>query len=112
MFNKILTAIQTIKDDMGTYFREINIEFTEARIDKKILDDLVNSLNCQSRLYEQALLEKYEDDNNKYEAVILVPYRGKPLVYKDGKKISTDTMSGFDIGWSFDSKTEVTIRND
>lgn len=76
------------------------------------MDDLVNSLNCQSRLYEQALLEKYEDDNNKYEAVILVPYRGKPLVYKDGKKISTDTMSGFDIGWSFDSKTEVTIRND
>lgn len=35
MFNKILTAIQTIKDDMGTYFREINIEFTEARIDKR-----------------------------------------------------------------------------
>lgn len=112
MFKEILTAIQAIKDDMRTYFREFNREFNEVRINKKTLDYLADSLDCQARLYEQTLSEKYEDDNNKYEAVILVPYRGKPLVYKDGKKVSTDTMSGFDIGWSFDSKTEVTIRNE
>lgn len=112
MFKKILTAIQEVRSDMRIYNREFNKEFVEARIDKKTLDDLVGSLNYQSRLYEQTLSEKYEDDNNKYEAVILVPYRGKPLVYKDGKKVSTDTMSSFDVGWSFDSKTEVTIRND
>lgn len=112
MFKEILTGIQAIKDDMGTYFREFNREFNEAMINKKTLDHLADSLNCQARLYEQTLSEKYEDDNNKYEAVILVPYRGKPLVYKDGKKVSTDTMSSFDIGWSFDSKTEVTIRNE
>lgn len=53
----------------------------------------------------------YENDNT-LETVVFVPYRGKPLVYKDGKKVSTDTMTSFDVDWSFDNKTEVTIRND
>ena len=112
MFKKILEAIKEVKSDMGVYYREISKGFIDARIEKKTLDSLTDSLQYYANLYNQTISANYEDRDNAFEAVVFVPYRGKPLVFKDGKKVSTDTMSGFDVDWSWDRKTEVTIRND
>lgn len=112
MFKKILETIKEVKSDMGAYYREISKSFIDARIEKKTLDSLADTLQYYAKLYNQTISANYEDKDNAFEAVVFVPYRGKPLVFKDGKKVSTDTMSGFDVDWSCDRKTEVTIRND
>lgn len=112
MFKKILEAIKDVKSDMGVYYREISKGFIDTRIEKKTLDSLADSLQYYANLYNQTLSTTFEEKDNAFEAVVFVPYRGRPVVYKDGKKISTDTMSGFDVDWSWDRKTEVTIRND
>ena len=112
MFKKILEIIEEVKSDMSVYYREISKSFIDARIEKKTLDSLADSLQYYANLYNQTISANYEDKDNAFETVVFVPYRGKPLVFKDGKKVSTDTMSGFDVDWSWDRKTEITIRND
>ena len=112
MFKKILEAIKDVKSDMSVYYREISKGFVDARIERRTVEELSETLKYYANLYNQIMSEKYENDDNAFEAVVFVPYRGNPLVFKDGKKISTDTMSGFDVDWSWDRKTEVTIRND
>lgn len=50
--------------------------------------------------------------NNQIEVAVFVPYRGTHYVFKDGKKVSTDHMTSFDIDWAYDRKTEVTVRSE
>lgn len=51
-------------------------------------------------------------DNKEFECIAFVPYRGKPIVIKNGKIISNENMTSFDISWGYDRKTEVTVNNE
>ena len=102
MFKKILEAIKELKSDINVYYREISKGFVNAQMEKETLDSLVDSLQYYVKLYNQTISVNFEDKDNAYEAVVFIPYRGNPLVFKDGKKISTDTMNGFDVDWSWD----------
>lgn len=59
----------------------------------------------------QTLMGNWEN-NKEFECIAFVPYRGKPVVIKNGKVISTENMTSFDIDWNYDSKIEVTIREE
>lgn len=111
-YKKILEKLDKIESNMQPYAQALHSDiFCNSKEKDETIEKLTKSLEYQTEMTAHLLNHMYENDNT-LEAVVFVPYRGKPLVYKDGKKVSTDTMSSFDIGWSFDSKTEVTIRND
>ena len=112
MFKKILEAIKDVKSDMGVYYREISKGFIDTRIEKKTLDSLADSLQYYANLYNQTISANYEDKDNAFEAVVFVPYRGKPVVIKNGEILTTKRTTSFDIDWAYDRSTEVTIRND
>lgn len=46
------------------------------------------------------------------ECMVFVPYRGKPVVIKNGEVVSTDNMTSFDVDWSYDRRTDVTVRGE
>ena len=54
------------------------------------------------------IMKQLKEENVKVDAIICDP----PYVFKDGKKVSTDHMTSFDIDWSYDRKTEVTVRSE
>ena len=94
----------------------------------KDLDEMLNEyrnllidVTKESKKYRE-IIEKQDEtirtlmgnwkDNREFECVAFVPYRGKPVVIKDGKVVSNENMTSFDVGWAWDSKTEVTVNNE
>lgn len=83
--------------------------------------DLVNSVLKETEKYRtiidqqnkmiQTLMGKWAD-SKEFECIAFVPYRGAPIVIKEGKIISSEKMTSFDIDWCWDSKTEVRINNE
>jgi hypothetical protein len=47
-----------------------------------------------------------------FEAVMIKPYREKPVLIKDGKRIDSETMTSFDIDWGWDRRIEMNVRNE
>lgn len=112
MFKKILERLDRIESSMQSYVQALHSDiFCISKEKDETIEKLTKSLEYQTEMTAHLLNHMYENDNT-LEAVVFVPYRGRPIVFKDGKRVDTDSMTSFDIGWSFDSKTEVTIRND
>ena len=63
----------------------------------KIINDLINNI--------------YGRDTS-LQAVLVVPYRGKPKLFKDGKRLDTKSMTSFDIDWACDRAVDITVRNE
>ena len=59
----------------------------------------------------QTLMGNWKD-NKEFECIVFIPYRGKPLVIKDGKILSNENMTSFDVSWAYDSRAEVTVNNE
>lgn len=55
---------------------------------------------------------KSQTSNKDMECMVFVPYRGKPVVIKNGEVVSTDNMTSFDIDWAYDRRTDVTVRGE
>jgi hypothetical protein len=47
-----------------------------------------------------------------FEAVMIKPYRGRPILIKDGERIDNENMSSIDINWTWDSKVEINVSNE
>ena len=89
--------------------------------ENKRYHDLVDSVLKETEKYRsiidqqnkmiQTLMGKWAD-SKEFECIAFVPYRGTPIVIKNGKIISNEKMTSFDIDWHWDSKTEVMINNE
>lgn len=112
MFKKILQAVENLSCVLDTRCQCIAEELRKIRNNEKNISSLTESLEYYARLSNQVITEAYENDNNTFETVVFIPYRGKPTVFKDGKKISSDKMTSFDVDWSFGRKTKVIVRNE
>ena len=111
MFKKILQEIEELRKQINGLYDAItnrSLKHYEEEI-----NSLRKSLNMQTELNRQLMTSSFENNrNNQIEVAVFVPYRGTPYVFKDGKKVSTDHMTSFDIDWSYDRKTEVTVRSE
>lgn len=47
-----------------------------------------------------------------FECVVFIPYRGKPVVIRDGVKIDLDKVTSFDLNWYHDNNLELTVRSE
>ena len=118
MFKKILQEIGELRKQIdGLYDAITNDAITKRSYVLKHyeeeIDSLRKSLNMQTELNRQLMTSSFENNyNNQIEVAVFVPYRGTPYVFKDGKKVSTDHMTSFDVDWAYDRKTEVTVRSE
>lgn len=107
----ILAAIKDLNNDV-----RMRIDFLASKINadtklEKSVSDLSSALEYQTR-YTNTLLNHLYGNDKTLEAVVFIPYRGRPVIFKDGKEINTDTVTSFNVDWGFDRKTEVTINHE
>ena len=38
--------------------------------------------------------------------------KGKPKLFKDGKRLDSESMTSFDIDWACDRAVDITVRNE
>lgn len=113
MFKKILQEMGELRKQISDLYNTINKRSYILKHYEDEIDCLRRNLNMQTELNQQLMTSSFENDkNNQIEVVVFIPYRGIPYVFKDGKKVSTDHMTSFDVGWAYDRKTEVTVRSE
>ncbi len=112
--DKILNEVIKLKDyvdglhslhesENKRYYELVNSVLKDTEKYRTIID--------QQNKMIQTLMGKWAD-SKEFECIAFVPYRGTPIVIKEGKIISNEKMTSFDIDWCWDSKTEVTINNE
>lgn len=113
MFKKILQEIIGLREDIKILKEQYRSVESKLNSDKNYTDFLISKLEKEEKFINQLMTNSFENNNNnQIEVAVFVPYRGTPYVYKDGKKVSTDHMTSFDIDWAYDRKTEVTVRSE
>lgn len=101
----ILNKINNTPDDLYKLNSDIrNKEYT--------IKGLTDSLNAQAKVIDQLYNDKFGETNTDYDTVVLIPYRGKPHVFKDGQRINMDKANSLSVNWSTDSRTEVNVYNE
>ena len=103
IFNEILSKIDMLRDEL----RRINEEIRTLRLNNASNIAIIEKQN----LILGDILKGYKRDDT-FECVVFVPYRGKPVVIKNGEVVSTDDMTSFDVDWAFDRRTDVTVRRE
>lgn len=108
VFDKILDAISETR-----IYTKVTLECLadEVRRNYKQESDLHKIIAEQNKIINDLINNIYSQDTS-LETVMIIPYRGNPKLFKDGKRLDTDKMTGFDINWSWDGRAEVTVRND
>ena len=114
----ILNYKRKAKGEKAMIFKEILNKLDKIKysiIDlRKSISDMNEILNKYEYIIKkqdeivQALLEN-QVTNKEFECMVFVPYRGKPVVIKDGIIVSTDNMSYFDITCHCGDKIDVSI---
>ena len=103
----ILVEVNKIKTDVRT------LMFTcDSRNERYIgtMEEYKDIISQQDKII-QTLMGNWKD-NKEFECIAFVPYRGKPVVIKDGKILSNENMTSFDVSWAYDSRVEVTVNNE
>lgn len=105
--SKILETLEKIKIDIrflseASYSRYLDVS--------KNLSEYKAIIEQQDRIIQSLL--KSQTSNKDMECMVFVPYRGKPVVIKNGEVVSTDNMTSFDIDWAYDRRTDVTVRGE
>ena len=107
VFDKIFDAISSLNNKI--------IHLIDCY--KREHDDVIRTYNSyrdiiqeQDRIIQSLL--KSQTSNKDMECMVFVPYRGKPVVIKNGEVVSTDNMTSFDVDWSYDRRTDVTVRGE
>lgn len=113
MFKKILQEMGELRKQISDLYNAIDKRSYILKHYEDEIDCLRRNLNIQTELNQQLMTSSFENDkNNQIEVAVFIPYRGIPYVFKDGKKVSTDHMTSFDVDWAYDRKTEVTVRSE
>ena len=106
-FDKILEILEDIKTDIRFLSEASHSRYLDV---SKNLSEYKAIIEQQDRIL-QAIFKSYAN-NEDMECMVFVPYRGKPVVIKNGEVVSTDNMTSFDVDWSYDRRTEVTVRGE
>ena len=103
IFNNFYTDISKIFMNMNLMQKALE---NDNKIHEKNIEYYKNIIDEQNKIIQNMLKNQSTKD---FECIVYVPYRGKPVVIKNGEVISTDDMTSFDVDWAFDRRTDVTI---
>ena len=105
--NKILEILEDIKTDIRFVSKASHSDYLDI---SKNLSEYKAIIEQQDRIIQSLLTS--QTNNKEMECMVFVPYRGKPVVIKNGEVVSTDNMTSFDVDWAYDRRTEVTVRGE
>lgn len=105
--NKILETLEKIKTDIRFLSETSSNRYKDIY---KSVEEYKKIIQEQDRIIQSLL--KSQTSNKDMECMVFVPYRGKPVVIKNGEVVSTDNMTSFDVDWSYDRRTDVTVRGE
>lgn len=106
----IKEAINAMNKNYVSLCNKLDVYSRELDDLEKADEYLNNSLKELTKIIESLINDKFTTEY--FEAVLIKPYRGKPFLIKDGKRLDNEYMSGFDISWDLDRKIEVEVRNE
>lgn len=105
--SKILDTLEKIKTDISFLNKVSHNRYLDV---SKNLSEYKAIIEQQDRIIQSLL--KSQTNNKDMECMVFVPYRGKPVVIKNGEVVSTDSMTSFDVDWAYDRRTDVTVRGE
>ena len=105
--SKILDTLEKIKTDISFLNKVSHNRYLDV---SKNLSEYKARIEQQDRIIQSLL--KSQTSNKDMECMVFVPYRGKPVVIKNGEVVSTDNMTSFDVDWAYDRRTDVTVRGE
>jgi hypothetical protein len=110
----ILEGINWIKDaiklmNTGYYSKMEECINTYKNYDEKNYKVLETTKRLAD-IIESLINDKFTTKD--FEAVMIKPYREKPILIKDGKRIDNENMTSFDIDWGWDRRIEMNVRNE
>ena len=103
--SKILETLEKIKTDIRFLSEASHSRYLDI---SKNLSEYKAIIEQQDRIL-QAIFKSYANSEDM-KCMVFVPYRGKPVVIKNGEVVSTDSMTSFDVDWAYDRRTDVTVR--
>lgn len=106
-FDKIFDAISSLNNNILHLIDCYQKEHDDVI---RTYNNYKNIIQEQDRIIQSLL--KSQTTNKDMECMVFVPYRGKPVVIKNGEVVSTDNMTSFDVDWVYDRRTEVTVRGE
>lgn len=114
IFDKTTTELGILRTNTVAIMNDItridrNIDKMSSR--DKLISDQAETIKRQNKIINDLINNIYSQDTS-LEAVMIKPYRSKPVIYKDGKRLDTDKMTSFDIDWSYDSRIDISVRNE
>lgn len=110
--NEEFIELKQMLNEVHLLIKNLNTWMNNLSNNHRNIDKLQEAIVIQSNFLEQVITNTYEDDNGQFAAVALVPYRGKPILFKNGKRINSDTVTSFDLDWSNDGNLDITTRNE
>ena len=103
----IIEMLRNINTDIGTL-----ADYVHDSICKDItIANMEDTIKHQDKIINDLINNIYGQDTS-LQAVLVVPYRGKPKLFKDGKRLDTESMTSFDIDWAYDRAVDITVRNE
>ena len=109
--SKIFDKINEMAEEMKGVNRFLREILRTKNKNDAVIEGLMDTINMQEKVIDSLINKTYAQDTS-LQVVLIKPYRGKPRLYKDGKRLDTDNMTGFDIDWKWDRETEVTVRSE
>ena len=107
MFDRIFEAISSLNNNITHLINCYKSEHDDVIRNYNYYKDIIQE---QDRIIQSLL--KSQTSNKDMECMVFVPYRGKPVVIKNGEVVSTDNMTSFDVDWAYDRRTDVTVRGE
>ncbi len=108
-----MKVLNEFKDKLKTIYDEIrgpDCKLCDIESRQNNTERLAEMINRQNLIIDSLINNKYTSDS--ISVVIIKPYRGRPYIVKDGKRLDTNTMTGFDVDWDRGRDIEIKIRNE
>lgn len=83
---------------------------TDIKLVEKRIQDLLQKQYSLNKKMDNIIADNFAE-SSEYEAVVIIPYRGKPIVIHDGIRQNTDSINEISLRWCEGEKAYITIES-
>ena len=109
--DNILKVLEEFRRNLIDELRLINRDIRNIQSRDSIISDQADTIKRQNKIIDDLINNIYTQDTS-LEAVMIKPYRKAPKIFKNGKRLDSENMTSFDIDWNYDSRIDISVRNE
>lgn len=83
---------------------------TDIKLTEKRMENLSQKQYSLNKKIDNIIADNFAE-SPEYETVVVIPYRGTPIVILDGIKQNTDSINKISLQWCEGEKTYITIES-